>query len=259
MAIPKVIHYCWFGDKPLGEKEIDCIRTWSKYFEGYEIKCWNQDNYDVAQCAYVKEAYQNQKWAFVSDYARLDILYRYGGVYFDTDVEVVGSFEAILNNGPYMGIESVKKGVANVNPGLGMASVSGLKVLKEILDTYKEDHFILPDGSFNYKTIVERTTECLVRRGLKGADVLQNLGDITIYPSEYFNPIDQATGLCTTGNETRSIHHFGASWQTEEMRRVGKIKQDLYRRFRWMPRRLRSAIAWTIYGFSDCKVRRREK
>ena len=104
--IPKVIHYCWFGKKPLPKSAIKCIRSWEKYFPSYEIKEWNEENYDLFACPYVKEAYESKKWAFVSDYARFDILYKYGGLYFDTDVEVIKSFDSILARGAFMGQEA---------------------------------------------------------------------------------------------------------------------------------------------------------
>lgn len=104
--IPKKIHYCWFGRKPLPESAKKCIASWKKFFHDYEIIEWNEDNYDVNKIPYIQQAYEAKKYAFVSDYARFDVLYQYGGVYFDTDVEVIRPFEDILEKGAFMGCET---------------------------------------------------------------------------------------------------------------------------------------------------------
>ena len=109
--ITKTIHYCWFGRGELPEKAKQCIESWKKFCPDYEIKEWNEDNFDMNSCAYVKEAYEAKKWAFVSDYARFEILYKYGGLYFDTDVELVKSFDDIVSKGTFMGLQPGKKTV----------------------------------------------------------------------------------------------------------------------------------------------------
>ena len=138
-SIPKVIHYCWFGGNPLPEMALKCIESWKKFLPDYEIKEWNEKNFDLNICEYVKEAYQAKKWAFVSDYARFWILYHEGGVYFDTDVEVIKPFEDIIENGAFMGCEvTERKKKLNtdiaVNPGLGLGAPAGLSLYKEILE-----------------------------------------------------------------------------------------------------------------------------
>ena len=113
--IPKIIHYCWFGNNPKPEIVYKCIESWKKYFPDYEIVEWNEKNYDVNKELYMQEAYSCKKWAFVSDYARFDVLYQYGGIYFDTDVEVLKKFpQEILCNQAFTGIESTKI----ISPGL---------------------------------------------------------------------------------------------------------------------------------------------
>lgn len=105
--IPQTIHYCWFGNKPLSETAIKCISSWKKYFPNYTIKEWNENNFNINIIPYTKEAYKRGKWAFVSDYARFWILYNYGGIYFDTDVEVIKPFDIIIENGPFLGLEQI--------------------------------------------------------------------------------------------------------------------------------------------------------
>ena len=130
--IPKVIHYCWFGHNPLPESAVKCINSWRKFMPDYEIKEWNEDNFDVNAIPYTAEAYQMKKYAFVSDYARFWILYQYGGLYFDTDVELIKPIDDIVEKGPFMGIEETCKiipvnlvGYPLVNPGLGISVEQG--------------------------------------------------------------------------------------------------------------------------------------
>lgn len=227
MKIPKVIHYCWFGRSPLPELAIRCINSWKKYFPDYEIKQWNEDNYDVYKIAYTKEAYEAKKYAFVSDYARFDILYKYGGVYFDTDVEVIKSFDDILKCGAFMGLErdgAKKYGVASsiaVGPGLGMAANPGLWVYKEILEMYSRCSFRNADGSYNMTTVVEYITDIFLKYGLKNQIGIQEVAGVTIYPKEYFAPKDIDTKELLITCNTYSIHHYDASWAEWYDKRAG--------------------------------------
>lgn len=215
--IPKVIHYCWFGGNPLPPLAEKCIASWRKYLPDYEIKRWDESNFDVNIIPYTKQAYEAQKYAFVSDYARFWILYNYGGVYFDTDVEVIRSMDDIIAAGPFMGCENSYKAGAKpnelgVNPGLGLGVNPGLDLYKEILDLYDILQFIQHDGKLNLKTVVEYTTELLCRKGLQNQEGIQNIAEINIYPIDYFNPKDYESGKITITDNTKSIHHFAASW-----------------------------------------------
>ena len=141
--IPKIIHYCWFGGKELPESAKKCIDSWKRFFPDYKIKEWNESNFDINYCDYTKEAYEAKKWAFVSDVARFKILYENGGFYFDTDVEVIKSFDDIISNGAFMGFENDKKCL--VNPGLGLGVEAGNQFYKEMLDLYglcKINHYL---------------------------------------------------------------------------------------------------------------------
>ncbi len=247
--IPKVIHYCWFGGNSLGDRELKCIDSWKKFLPGYEIIQWNESNFDLSCCAYVQEAHKAGKWAFVSDYARFKIIFERGGLYFDTDVEAIASFDNLLEEGPFMGFESdpSERGFMSVNSGLGFAAPAGLDIFRIILNSYEADHFLLEDGNYNYQTVVERVTNILVNRGLKAIPGIQQVEGISIYPSEYLNPTNLQTGeLCVT-SQTRSVHHYGASWQPASLRRIGLLKQEVNRRMPLMPKAFRSAFAWIKY------------
>lgn len=207
--IPKVIHYCWFGGSPLTELAVKCIKSWRRYFPDYEIREWNESNFDVHICDYVKEAYKAKKWAFVSDYARFWILYYYGGVYFDTDVEVIKPMYGIVERGAFLGIEEASNDVA---PGLGFAANPGLSFCKEVLEVYNKTHFINTDGFVNEQTVVKYATDILIQHGFVYSDSIQFVAGVYIYPPEYFCPQNYKTGIVTITKNTVSIHHYAASW-----------------------------------------------
>ena len=216
MMIPKIIHYCWFGRNPLPELAVKCIASWKKFLPDYEIKEWNEDNFDVNIIPYTQEAYKVKKYAFVSDYARFWILYKYGGLYFDTDVEVIKPMDDIIAKGSFMGCENeVGSGMATtlaVAPGLGLGVNPGLGLYKEMLDLYEKLHFIEEDNSFNLKTVVSYTTEILCNHGLRNTNEIQECAGIWIYPKEYFCPIDYETKKRVDTSHTYTVHHYAASW-----------------------------------------------
>lgn len=231
--IPKVIHYCWFGGNPLPESAVQCIKSWEKYAPDYKILEWNESNFDFHKCSYIEEAYRVKKWAFVSDYARFYILYHEGGVYFDTDVELIAPIENILSRGPFMGCEQdARKNLSiRIAPGLGLASVSGMNFYKEILNFYDKQHFIRPDGSLNEHTVVDYTTDLLFKFGLKNKSGIQQIEDITIYPAEYFCPLDYQTGKLTITPNTRSIHHYTATWHSPLEAQCAKLERFFCKKY----------------------------
>ena len=212
--IPKKIHYCWFGRNPLPESAIKCINSWRKYFPDYEIIEWNEDNFDVNSIPYTAQAYSAKKYAFVSDYARFKILYEHGGIYFDTDVEVIKSFDDIISNGPFMGYEiNPHNGTyGEVAPGLGLGANIGMDFYNQIIKEYAHLSFINYDGSLNQKTIVKYNSELLIKSGLTPYPGIQRVTGITIYPQEYFNPLDDATGRLHITPNTYSIHWYSKTW-----------------------------------------------
>lgn len=230
--IPKKIHYCWFGGKPLNKLGKKCLKSWKEYFPDYEIIEWNEKNFDLNCCRYVQEAAKEKKWAFVSDYARYKILYEQGGVYFDTDVEVIKSFDDILANGAFMGCENPDlNSTYAVNPGLGVAVAQGLDFYKEVLEDYNKSSFYNPDGTLNLYTIVQRTTDLLRKHGLKDSMEIQQVAGITIYPAEYFCPINMNNGRLKITANTHSIHRYAASWVDNKSRIRGKIYRVIARLF----------------------------
>ena len=228
--IPKIIHYCWFGGNPLPNSAIKCINSWKKHFPDYEIKEWNESNYDVHKIPYIDEAYKSKKYAFVSDYARFDILYQYGGLYFDTDVEVVKSFDDILANGPFMGCE-IDAPQIDVNPGVGIAAEPGMEVYRQVLEHYRKSYFIDSDGKMNLMTVVKRTTEILEKNGLENKTGIQIVDGIFIYPKEYFNPFNDNTGKLSKTKNTHSIHWYSKTWQTTKGKLRGYITRPFHRIF----------------------------
>ena len=212
--IPKVIHYCWFGRNPLPDSALKCIESWKKYLPDYEIVQWNEDNFDVNSIPYVAEAYAARKYAFVSDYARFYVLYNQGGVYFDTDVEVVAPLGDILEKGPYMGMERALSGEVAVNPGLGFAAEPGMQLLGELLENYSKLKFVNDDGSLNMTTIVKHTTDQLLKYGYAPENRLQHCAGFGLYPTDYFCPLDYRTGKLLSTDNTRTIHHYAATWHS---------------------------------------------
>ena len=223
--IPKVIHYCWFGRNPLPESARKCIESWKKYLPDYEIKEWNEDNFDVNIIPYTAEAYKLKKYAFVSDYARFWILYKYGGLYFDTDVEVIKPMDDIIARGPFMGCENEAQPGANpknlgvapglglgVNPGLGLGVNPGLGLYQEILDFYNDMHYLLPNGTISTETVVTITTKLLCKKGLHNTSEVQCVEGVWIYPKEYFCPKDVTTNKLKLTDKSVCIHHFAGSW-----------------------------------------------
>lgn len=244
--IPKKIHYCWFGGGKKPASIDDCILSWKKYFPGYEIKEWNENNFNINICDFVREAYEAKKWAFVSDFARMLILYQEGGIYFDTDVEVIKSLDDIISDGSFMGLESGNsKNCLVVNPGLGLAAYPKMEIYKEILDKYYNTHFIRPDGTYNQAPIGTYVTDILITHGWKNENTTQKIQGITIYPIDFFCPLDYQTGKLNITDNTRSIHHYTATWHTDSENLHHLFGQKVSRMF---GNRV-GQIAEQIYGF----------
>ena len=225
--IPKVIHYCWFGGNPLPELAEKCILSWKKYLPDYEVKEWNESNFDLNSCEYIKEAYQAKKWAFVSDYARFWILYHEGGLYFDTDVEIINPLDKIIKQGPFIGCEEIQKKNGEkslgANPGLGLGAISGMNFYREILDYYENIHFSNENGIV--ETVVDHTTRLLERSDWIPNGKIQKIEDIYIYPSEYFGPYNYLTGKMNITAHTVSVHHYAATWHSKLEEKIIKIER----------------------------------
>lgn len=211
-TIPNIIHYCWFGSQHIPDIQKKYIQTWQKLMPGYEIILWNEKNFDISLFRYTSQAYSQQKYAFVSDVARFWILYNHGGIYLDTDVELLKSLQSIVDRGPFMGCEYNQTThmpmVSLVNPGLGMACYKNHPIFKEILDEYLPKDF----DNQNIETVTKITTDVLTKHGLSLSQDIQKCEDISIYPSCYFSPKSYKTKQISITPETLSIHHFAASW-----------------------------------------------
>lgn len=215
--ITKIIHYCWFGRGELPPLAKRCIASWHQFFPDYEIKEWNEDNFDVNGIPYTSEAYEAKKYAFVSDYARFWVLYKYGGIYFDTDVEVIRPMEDVLERGPFMGFEYVKPdGSYAIAPGLGLAAEPRMELYREILEKYEQLHCLLENGDWNRYTMIPLVTDLLHEKGLKGSCEIEHVSGVEFYPPDWFNPFDDATGRLRKTENTRTIHWFAKSWLPEE-------------------------------------------
>lgn len=225
--IPHIIHYCWFGGNPLPKSALKCIASWRKFLPDYEIREWNESNYDVRKIPYIAEAYEAKKYAFVSDYARFDILHQFGGLYFDTDVELIKPIDDILANGPFMGCETDggEGSAIMVNPGLGLSALPQMPLFAQVLEHYRLAHFLKPDGTLDATTIVTRTTGVLQANGLQNIFGQQNVAGTEIYPREYFNPLNNNTGKLDVTDRTRSIHWYSKTWYTP----MGKLKSKITR------------------------------
>jgi len=220
--IPKIIHYCWFGNNPKPKSVLKYIDTWKKYLSDYEIKEWNENNFNIDNFQFVKEAYINRKYAFVSDVCRLYALYSEGGIYFDTDVEVVKKFDPLLSNNIFIGMESEKY------KRLGTSVIGAEphnKFIAKCLEYYTNKNFINSDGSFNTIPNTLIISTILTK---------QEKNNVKIYPVDYFSPIDFETKCICKSSNTYSIHHFSGTW-------LPKYRQ-LESRF------------WAIFGKKDFQI-----
>lgn len=225
--IPKVIHYCWFGGNPLPKLALKCIKSWKKYCSDYKIIEWNEDNFNISTAPlYVRQAYESKKWAFVSDYVRLYVMYNYGGIYMDTDVEVIKSLDRFLKNHAFSGFERVE----SIPTGI-MSCEKNFPLFKEFLDYYNDKSFILEDGSFDLTTNVEIITQLCKKYNFISNDKYQVINGFAIYPHDYFCPKDYLTGKVNITENTYTIHHFDGSWQSEEIKKYRKKSVKFKRLF----------------------------
>lgn len=209
--IPKIIHYCWVGGNPIPESNRKCIASWQKYCPDYEIKEWNESNYDFTKNRYMREAYEAKQWGFVPDYARLDIIYEHGGIYLDVDVELLKPLDDLLDLDAFAGFESA----THCAFGLGFGSIPKLPIIKDLRDEYNTLIFREESGDLNRKPSPYYQTAYLVKKGLKLDNTKQTVEGLTFFPTEYFCPKNFSTGDIKVTENTYSIHHFAESWHSE--------------------------------------------
>ena len=219
MSIPKIIHYCWLGGNPKPESVHKCIASWQKYCPDYEIKEWNESNLDITSNDYTRQAYEAKAWGFVPDYLRLWIVYTHGGIYLDTDVQMVRSFDPLLNEKGFAGFErdTADENGMFVNFGQGFGAEAGNPIIYEHMRLYDHLNYKNADGTFNRLASPHYTTRVLSAHGMdRKRNAPQKLDHITIYSDDYFCPKSFATGMVKKSGNTYSIHQFDGSWYSEE-------------------------------------------
>ena len=234
--IPKKIHYCWFGGKELPELAKKCIASWQKFCPDYEIIRWDESNFDLDCCPYVKQAYDNKKFAFVTDYVRLYAMYTYGGIYMDTDVEVTKNLDCFLQHEGFSGFESETQ----IPTGI-MAGRQGFPLFRHLLSYYEDRDFVQADGSFDMTTNVVTITAMLTEKGFIPNGEFQVVDGFALYPRDVFCPYDNATGVLRKTQNTAAIHWFNKSWLSPGQRLRSKLTKPFHRIFgtdcfRWLKR-----------------------
>ncbi len=246
--IPKVIHYCWFGGNPLPELAQKCIESWKKFCPDYEIVRWDETNFDINQNDYCREAYETKKWAFVSDYARLKVLYEYGGIYMDTDVEVTKKLDSFLNHDAFSGFEDEK----HIPTGI-MASKKNGDWMKLLLSYYDDRQFVLENGELDLTTnITSITNMTLTKYSLELNNKFQEIdGAYALYPSDFFCPKDYKTGELDITKNTHTIHHYDGSWTSEEWRWRSTF---IHKYHKYMGRQMAKIVSIPLYYLKNGDV-----
>lgn len=221
--IPKKIHYCWFGRNELPASAKKCIASWKKYCPDYEIIEWNEDDFDVNSNAYTKMCYEQKQYAFLSDYVRLKVIEEHGGIYFDTDVEVVKNFDELLQCSAFFGFENS----SHVASGLGFGAEANHVVVKKMLEEYD---FLL-NGTQGVVGCPILNTNALVKLGLVLNGEIQNVCDAMIFPKDYFNPFEDYTGRLNNTKNTYSIHWYSKSWLDKKTILRSKLTRPFHRVF----------------------------
>lgn len=225
--IPKVIHYIWIGGNRLPELALKCIKSWEEKCPDYKIIFWNENNLNIEECLFAKQAYENKKYGFATDYLRLKIIYEHGGIYLDTDVEVLKAFDELLNLEAFFGFENDE----HINTGAGFGAQKGCAILKELMGQYENTSFIKTDGTFDMIACPQRDTIVFKNHGLKQGNSLQEIDGMRFFPSEYFSPINYTTGIRKITDKTFSIHHYMASWKDEQEIKYNDIRKGLVKIF----------------------------
>lgn len=232
--LPKIIHYCWFGGNEKPDAAQKCIASWRTYSPDYEIREWNEENIFLEDCPeYVKDAYAAKKYAYVSDFVRLKVLYDHGGFYMDTDVELLKSLDAFLSDEGVIGFENDNF----VNSGQMLAARAEHPVLEEMMVRYNDMDFYREDGTMNLLACPYVNTDVLAGHGLVRNGREQMVAGFHVYPADWFNPLDSATGELNKTHNTVSIHWYSMSWipawrrvRVRIMRKVRRLLKKLRHR-----------------------------
>ncbi|MCD2502358.1 glycosyl transferase [Clostridium sp. NSJ-145] len=227
MSIPKIIHYCWFGRGEKNELFYKCLESWKLYCPDYEIIEWNEDNYNIKN-QYVKDAYKEKKWAFVTDYVRLDVVYNNGGIYLDTDVELVKPLDSLINLHAYFGVESQD---LNVNTGLGFGAEKHSSIVKDLRDIYENISFYKGNGELNLTPCTYYSTNYFEKIGYKKNNETQMVQNVKIFSSEILSPYNYKNASMTNSENTISIHWYDASWNDEDNKKIHKVEVKIRNNF----------------------------
>ena len=236
--IPKIIHYCWFGRNEKPKLDQKCIKSWCEFCPDYEIIEWNEDNFDINKYPYAKYCYDTKRWAFLSDFVRLVVVYENGGIYFDTDVEVIKTFDVFLNYESFFGFENNDY----VATGLGFGGEPKNKAVEAMLKQYLE---MEPDGNGAFEIIgcPNLNTKALLPLGLVRNGKRQSIEYAEIFPVDYFNPFDDATGRLIKTENTYSINRYGKSWMDKKRVIRSRLTRPIHRLFgqdclKWLKRKV---------------------
>jgi mannosyltransferase OCH1-like enzyme len=216
--IPKIIHYCWLSDDPIPENLQKCIKSWKENLHGYEFILWNFDRFDINTSLWVKDAFQAKKYAFAADYIRLYAVYNYGGIYLDMDIEIIKSFDDLLNAEYMLAFEDDNK---NIEAGC-FGAIKSARYIKDCLEYFKDKDY--------KKTITDNSY--VLPKIMKEILLNNNKFDITkIYSKDYFTAKSFHTGIITITDNTYCIHHYAGSWVSEDEQKLNHEKWDFYKKY----------------------------
>ena len=228
--IPKIIHYCWVGNNKIPAEHQKYIENWKRLCPDYKIICWNEKNYDIEKNKYMKQAYEAKAWGFVPDYMRKDILYQYGGIYLDTDVEMLKCPDELLYQDGFCGIENGRLGI-QINMGLGFGARKGLPLIKELRDVYSDEEFHLFERN-RMKIGPDYETEVLKRHGFQANNEYQIVANMTVYPIEVLSGTRFYSGRSFVTKNTYFVHHYASSWNDKKYSQDKEDVKQLYKIFK---------------------------
>lgn len=224
--IPKRIHYCWFGIHDIPKKNRIWMESWEKYCPDYEIVRWDENNYDVTKNEYMYEAYKAGRWGFVSDYARLDIIYNYGGIYLDTDVELLKNLDELLYQRVFAGVD----GSRNISLGLGFGAKKGVSIIKELKDLYKNKKFKKKDGSYDLTAVPTIQRPYFIEKGYINNGEYQIIDGMTVYSEKVLSAKCSWTGKIAPNEHSFTIHHYDGSWTDQSIREQNRKNSELFKK-----------------------------
>lgn len=245
--IPKVIHYCWLSGEKYPELVQKCISSWKEKLPDYEIKLWDTNNFNVNICRYTKEAFQAKKYAFVSDYVRLYALYHDGGIYLDSDIEVLRSFDDLLDDKAFTGFENSHAIAAWI-----FGSEKGNPLFKEFLEYYVDRPFILADGTYDLTPNPVPITEICKQHGLMLNGKEQKIDCINIYPVDFFSPYSRVDGKLNITDNTYCVHYYNGEWIPERKKKIITKRKEIIKKYgKWVGYLYYGASVLRIEGFGN--------